>query len=96
MPADTIPFPATPPGQVPVAATPSPGDKLLIDVAELSRLTSLSVRTLRRMDSARDIPGRVVVGRRVLFQAEIIREWVRAGLPGRKDWEALCRRNTKP
>jgi predicted DNA-binding transcriptional regulator AlpA len=63
--------------------------KLLIDIPELAHLTSLSVRALRRMDSARDIPGRVRVGRRVLFQTEIIREWVRAGLPSRDTWNAL-------
>jgi hypothetical protein len=68
---------------------------LLIDMAELAHLTSLSVRHLRRLDASRDIPGRVVHGRRVLFQTEIIREWVRAGLPGRDQWAALLRRNGK-
>ncbi len=56
-------------------------------------MTSLSVRTLRRLDSSRDIPGRVVVGRRVLFRMEVIREWVAAGLPDAGDWAALQRRN---
>lgn len=74
-------------------AVPSPLDKLLIDMAELSSLTSVSVRHLRRLDSSRDVPGRVVVGRRVLFQTEIIRDWVRAGLPGREAWAALQRRS---
>jgi hypothetical protein len=64
-------------------------------MAELSHLTSLSVRTLRRLDSSGDIPGRVAVGRRVLFQTEVIREWVRAGLPDREEWAALQRRNSK-
>jgi hypothetical protein len=74
---------------------PSLADKLLIDISDLSGLTSLSVRTLRRMDSCRDIPGRVRVGRRVLFQTEIIREWVRAGLPGSEQWAVLQKRNSK-
>jgi hypothetical protein len=64
-------------------------------MAHLAHLTSLSVRTLRRMDSAGDIPGRVVAGRRVLFQTEIIREWVRAGLPGRDQWAVLQKWNGK-
>jgi predicted DNA-binding transcriptional regulator AlpA len=80
------------PNSNPPAAPPEP---LLIDVAELARLTSLSVRTLRRMDASRDVPGRVVVGRRVLYQTEAIREWVRAGLPGRELWAALQKRNGK-
>jgi hypothetical protein len=71
----------------------SPLDKLLIDVADLARLTGLSVRHLRRLDSSRDIPGRVVHGRRVLFQSEVIRAWVRAGLPDREHWALLQARN---
>ncbi|HKB40498.1 MAG TPA: hypothetical protein VKD72_29000 [Gemmataceae bacterium] len=94
MPGDIVPFPPTLSGNT-GDVVPSPTDKLLIDMAGLAHLTSLSVRTLRRMDAARDIPGRVAVGRRVLFQTEIIRAWVRAGLPGRKEWETLTRRESK-
>jgi hypothetical protein len=82
--------PATP--QAPAAA-PSPVDTLLIDMAELARLTSLSVRHLRRRDSSRDIPGRVAVGRRVLFRTELIGQWVRAGLPSRHKWTGLLKRS---
>jgi hypothetical protein len=89
---DILPNSTVPPGQ---SATPSSLDKLLIDVAELAHLTSLSVRHLRRLDSSRDIPGRVVHGRRVLFQTEVIREWVRAGLPDRDQWAVLQRRNDR-
>lgn len=89
MPGDTLRIPAALSGLVPEAAVPSPLDKLLFDLPELARLTSLSVRHLRRLDSSRDIPGRVVCGRRVLFQTEIIREWVRAGLPDREHWSAM-------
>ena len=94
MAADTVPYPATPPGQGEDTVL-SPADRFLVDVAGLAHLTSLSVRTLRRMDAARDIPGRVAVGRRVLFQTETIREWVRAGLPSRQEWETLARRTGK-
>jgi hypothetical protein len=91
MPADTSPITATPLAQAADASTPA--NKLLIDMTELAHLTSLSVRHLRRLDSSRDIPGRVTVGRRVLFQTEVIRDWVRAGLPGRERWAALLKRN---
>jgi predicted DNA-binding transcriptional regulator AlpA len=83
---------AAPPVQTPQPAGLSPLDKLLIDLAELAQLTSLSVRHLRRLDSSGDIPGRVALGRRVLFQTEVIREWVRAGLPDGGQWAALQRR----
>jgi hypothetical protein len=74
-------------------ATSSLADKLLIEMTDLAHLTILSIRHLRRLDSSRDIPGRVIVGRRVLFQTEIIWEWVRAGLPGREQWAVLQLRN---
>jgi hypothetical protein len=85
-------IPAAPSGQAPGPAALSPLDQLLIDISELAQLTSLSVRHLRRLDSSGDIPGRVVHGRRVLFQTEVIREWVRAGLPDHEHWAALSRR----
>jgi hypothetical protein len=98
MPNDTIPFSGTREGQGHVSAPALIGEKLLIDTADLAYLTSLGVRTLRRMDSAGDIPGRVVCGRRVLFQKEIIRKWVQAGLPDKNNWAKVqeqpgaCRR----
>jgi len=95
MPVETLSFSAVPSGQ---AAEPAPrlhADKLLIDMADLAHLTSLSVRTLRRMDASRDIPGRVAVGRRVLFQTDVIRAWVQAGLPDHDQWAALQNRNGK-
>jgi hypothetical protein len=70
-----------------------PAEKLLIDIDELARLTSLSVRTLRRLDGCREIPGRVVVRRCVRFRSEVIREWVRAGLPDREQWAGLVKRD---
>jgi hypothetical protein len=87
---DTISIREASPGQTAV-----PADKLLIDIPGLSHWTSLSVRHLRRLDSSRDIPGRVVAGRRVLFQTETIREWVRAGLPDHDEWAALQMRTGK-
>jgi hypothetical protein len=95
MPPDTLAIPATPSGQAPEASVLLPIEKLLIDMAELAYLTSLSARHLRRLDSSGDIPGRVTCGRRVLFRVDIIRQWVRAGLPGCEQWAALMRRNDK-
>jgi hypothetical protein len=70
-------------------------ERLLNDMEWLAQVTNLSVRHLRRLDASRDIPGRVTVGRRVLFQTEVIREWVRAGLPGRDQWASLHRRTAQ-
>jgi len=84
------------------SGSPEPGtpaldhEPLLIDLNGLVKLTTLGLRTLRRLDAARDIPGRVVVGRRVLFHLDVIREWVRSGLPDKERWAALQRFNRKP
>lgn len=91
MSADTLRFLSVP--AAPAEAPATRAEKLLIGVEDMAHLTSLSVRTLRRLDASRDIPGRVVVGRRVLFQTEIIREWVRAGLPSHDEWTALLKWN---
>jgi hypothetical protein len=88
MPSEIIPF-TTPSEDKAPAPVLSLADKLLVDVADLATLTGLGVRTLRRMDAARDIPGRITCGRRVLFKTEIVREWVKAGLPARDRWVAL-------
>jgi hypothetical protein len=89
--AETLPLPLA----APESAAPSPLDRLLIDVAVLAQLTSLSVRHLRRLDSSGDIPGRVAHGRRVLYQTAAIREWVGAGLPDRDHWPAALKRSSR-
>jgi excisionase family DNA binding protein len=66
-------------------------ERLTWTLAELAALTGISLRHLRRLDSDRHIPGRLTVGRRVLFTAATIREWVREGMPGRERWQALQR-----
>ena len=65
---------------------------LLIDMIELSRLTSISVRTLRRLDANREIPGRVSVRRCVRYYAQIVHNWIAAGLPHPDRWPGLGKR----
>jgi hypothetical protein len=89
---DTIPISAAQPPDVPTSPRHVPlPQRLTWDVPDLHALTGLSVRQLRRMDSCGDIPGRLTVGRRVLYAAETIREWIGAGMPDRSRWEALQR-----
>ena len=63
----------------------------LISIDDLAKLTSLSVRHLRRMDAARDIPGRLTIGRRVRFRCDIVYSWAIAGMPDRETWSALLK-----
>ncbi len=58
-------------------------EKLLWSIEGLSRMLNISVRQLRRMDAAGEIPGRVTVGRLVRFKRVDILAWVERGLPGR-------------
>jgi hypothetical protein len=66
-------------------------ERLTWTLAELSALTGVSLRQMRRLDSDRQIPGRLTCGRKVLFAAETVREWVREGMPDRERWEVLQR-----
>ncbi len=67
------------------------GEKWTLTIEELHALTGISVRHLRRLDCEGALPGRLTVGRKVLFRAEAIREWIAAGCPDRAGWEALQR-----
>jgi hypothetical protein len=91
--AETIPLRPDP---APTAEERAPtalplAERLTWSVSELSELTGISERQLRRLDADRHIPGRVTCGRRVLYLAETVREWIRLGMPDRERWEAQRR-----
>ncbi len=54
---------------------------LLIDVKELSRLTSLSRRTIWRLVSGRRMPSPLKIGGRRLWTYESIVRWTQEGCP---------------
>jgi excisionase family DNA binding protein len=96
MQADRCPLP---PDSAPALAAVPLNERLTWTLAELSALTGVSVRQLRRLDADRNIPGRLTCGRKVLFTAEAVREWLRAGCPDRQRWESLQRaaqHNSRP
>lgn len=64
----------------------------MIDIHGVCRLSSISFRTLRRMDSAGRMPAPVRCGRRVYWRTSDIRLWIELGLPDRKRFEELKRR----
>ena len=70
---------------------PVDDEPLLVDIPRLVLLLSMSERHLRRLDSSRDIPGRLVSGRRVLFQMAVIKQWIGLGMPDRDRFEILTR-----
>ncbi len=70
--------------------TPSP---LAYDADELAGLLGISVRHLRRMNTAGLLPKPVRFGRSTRWVAETIQQWLRAGSPSRAEWESIESRN---
>ncbi|HVS35312.1 MAG TPA: helix-turn-helix domain-containing protein [Gemmataceae bacterium] len=68
---------ASPPGRGPAAAL----EPLLVDLAGVARLLSLSRRTLKRMVAAGELPGVVRQHRRVLVRYAALKKWVDDGCP---------------
>ena len=56
-------------------------EPLLVDVPRLAALMSVGERTVWRLDAARTIPGRMLVGRRVVYSLAAIRQWIASGMP---------------
>jgi hypothetical protein len=81
----------SPTGSPPAPAAVPLSERLTWTLAEVAALTGISERQLRRLDADRQIPGRLTCGRRVLYAAETVREWIRSGMPDRERWEQLQR-----
>ena len=64
---------------------------LAFSAADLARRLDVSLRHLRRLDSAGKLPKPVRLGRSVRWPVAEIELWLRAGAPGRQSWEAMRR-----
>ena len=64
---------------------------LAIDAQALAAHLGVSVRHVRRMDAAGQIPRPLRFGRAVRWSRVEIEEWMFAGSPDRETWEALMR-----
>jgi hypothetical protein len=62
---------------------------LLVGAKEAARLCGVSPATWARMKSAGRLPACLWVSKRVLWRVEELREWVEAGCPDRKAWDAM-------
>jgi len=63
-------------------------EPLLLTAKQSAAICGKSLRTWRTWDSAGWIPQPVRIGRSTLWRANELREWVVAGCPRRKEWEA--------
>lgn len=83
-------------GKAPSLTTPATElPALAVDAKQLARLLSVSVRTVRTMDSAGRLPRPVKLNghavRWVLDGPKGIQEWLTAGAPNRSEFEAIVK-----
>lgn len=71
------------------AATASTAEALLVPAPVAGSLCGRSEASWWRDHAAGRIPAPVKLGGRTLWRVEELREWVAAGCPDRRTWEAL-------
>lgn len=68
-------------------------DKMLaVDAKRLAELLAVSLRTVRRLDSAGKLPRPVRIGGAVRWRLDEITAWLAADCPHRNRWEMMQRR----
>lgn len=72
------------------------GAPLAVSAGELANRMGVSLRHVRRMDSAGLLPKPVRLGRAVRWPLDEVDRWLRAGAPGRKHWEAMKDQGRRP
>ena len=64
-------------------------ETLVVRAKELAKLLSVSIVTIRRMDSAGKLPRPNRLGGCVGWRVDEIKDWLSAGSPDRVRWQAL-------
>jgi len=64
---------------------------LTVNAEQLAQMLGVSLRHIRRLDANGSLPRPIRLGRAKRWPAEVIREWLLAGSPPRKQWAALQR-----
>jgi len=70
----------------PLDSTPTT-EPLLYDRDQLCEMLNTSRATLDRSQSAGKLPRPLRLGGQRRWRAEEVREWIRAGMPSRDEWE---------
>ena len=63
------------------APSPFPPGAAAVTAEQIAHALQLSLKTVRRLDAERRIPGRIQLGRRVRFRRVEVEEWIAAGCP---------------
>jgi predicted DNA-binding transcriptional regulator AlpA len=66
----------------------------LLNAKRAASLVGVSMRTWWRLNSAAKIPAAVRVGHSKRWRVQELEEWIEAGCPDRRKWEAI--RRVKP
>jgi excisionase family DNA binding protein len=78
-------LPLTPPAQPAEVASPRlspfPPGALGVTAEQIAAALQVSLKSVRRLDAERLIPGRFLVGRRVRFRRVEVEEWIGRGCP---------------
>jgi excisionase family DNA binding protein len=64
-----------------LVAPASPSEPLLITAEEFAELMQVSVRSIWRLRSAREIPEPLRIGGNIRWRREEVMEWINAGCP---------------
>ena len=67
----------------------SRSNPLAFSAADLARRLDVSLRHLRRLDSAGKLPKPIRLGRSVRWPVVEIESWLRAGAPDRQRWQVM-------
>ncbi len=64
-------------------------ERLLIDAKLVAFMTGFSVRHIRRMNAAREMPRSLKKGRKILWKLRELEQWVEADMPDLQTWESM-------
>ena len=62
---------------------------ILLSVTETARTLGISPRLLSKLNSSGQLPQPIRLGRRTLWAADELRDYVRAGCPSRERWRQM-------
>jgi excisionase family DNA binding protein len=61
--------------------SPFPPGALGVTAEQIAAALQVSLKSVRRLDAERLIPGRFLVGRRVRFKRDLVEKWIGEGCP---------------
>ena len=93
MPEPGPPF-APPPAAAPPAAA-LPVAPLLLDAKSAASLCGVGRTLWLSLAASGRTPAPVRLGRRVLWNRDVLLRWCAAGCPGRSRWEAMAKRGDR-